>query len=52
MTNKKKEYENMAHSENRIGCNKARWDKASRSYRNNDKTGKASRGPDQEEFKS
>lgn len=46
MTNKHEQYENMALSENRIECNKAGWDNGSIPYMNNDKTGKASRGPD------
>lgn len=34
------------HFQETTECNKAGWDNESMSYTNNDKTGKASRGPD------
>ena len=39
----------MALAEGRMECKMAGWDNGSMSYMNNDKTRKASRGPDGEE---
>lgn len=45
-TNCKEECESMALPKNRTECNQAGWNNGSTSYMNNDKTEKASKGPE------